>query len=213
METNLNSYNIKKEKDRNSPKFDREKIMEASKLFIEAIGDDPNRPGLIGTPDRVARAAEELFEGMAFTNDQIAEMFNTCFETDPDNEDLVTIMNIPIFSTCEHHLMLMYSMDCSIGYLPHKGKVIGLSKVGRIAEMCAHRLQLQEKLGEDIADVLKKILGTEDIIVVIRGKHSCMTARAGKSNAVTETATLKGRFRTVSDLRKEFYSLLPEYKG
>lgn len=203
-----NNYTRKKEIDREQPKFDRDKIMEAVKLLIEAIGDDPNRPGLEGTPDRVARMYEEVFEGMAFTNDEIAEMFNTCFETSENNEDLVAITKIPVFSYCEHHLALMYDMKVSIGYIPVKGRVVGLSKAARVAEMCAHRLQLQEKLGEDIASVIGKITGSPDIIVVIEGKHSCMTARGSKSDAVTKTATLKGRFRTVSDLRKEFYSLL-----
>lgn len=96
----------------------------------------------------------------------------------------------------------------SIGYIPKNGKVIGLSKAARIAEMCAHRLQLQEKLGEDIADVIGRVTGSSDVIVVITGKHSCMTSRGVKSPAITKTATLQGRFRTVSDLRKEFYSLL-----
>lgn len=208
MEIDKSSYNSKKSKDREQPKFDREKIMQAAKMFIEAIGDDPNREGLIGTPDRVARAAEELFEGMVYTNEEIAEIYNTCFETTEDNEDLVTIMDIPVFSTCEHHLMLMYDMKVSIGYIPVRGKVIGLSKAARIAEMCAHRLQLQEKLGEDIADVISRVTGSPDVCVVISGKHSCMTARGTKSDSITKTATLKGRFRTVSDLRKEFYSLL-----
>lgn len=203
-----NAYSKKKEIDREQHKFDREKIMKAVTLLVEALGDDPKRPGLVGTPDRVARMCEEVFEGMAFTNDEIAEMFNTCFETSEDNEDLVAITEIPVFSFCEHHCMLMYDMKVSIGYIPLKGRVIGLSKAARVAEMCAHRLQLQEKLGEDIAEVIGKITGSPDIIVVIEGKHSCMTARGSKSDAVTKTATLKGRFRTVSDLRKEFYSLL-----
>ena len=102
----------------------------------------------------------------------------------------------------------MYDMNVSIGYIPTKGRVIGLSKAARIAEMCAHRLQLQEKLGEDIAEVIKKVTGSDDVIVVIEGKHSCMTSRGVKSPAVTKTATIYGRFRTVSDLRREFYSLL-----
>lgn len=208
MEVERNSYNLKKEENRESPKFDREKIMQAITMIIEAIGDDPNREGLIGTPDRVARMYEEIYEGMAYSNEQIAEMFNTCFETSEDNEDLVTIMNIPVFSSCEHHMALMYDMEVSIGYIPKNGKVIGLSKAARIAEMCAHRLQLQEKLGEDIADVIGRVTGSPDVIVVITGKHSCMTSRGVKSPAVTKTATLKGGFRTASDLRKEFYSLL-----
>ena len=208
MDISNNSYNVKKEENRNQPKFDREKIMKAVTMIIEAIGDDPTREGLIGTPDRVARMYEEIYEGMAYTNDQIAEMFNTCFETTEDNDSLVTITNIPVFSSCEHHLALMYDMNVSIGYIPTKGRVIGLSKAARIAEMCAHRLQLQEKLGEDIAEVIKKVTGSDDVIVVIEGKHSCMTSRGVKSPAVTKTATIYGRFRTVSDLRREFYSLL-----
>ena len=208
MDISSNSYNLKKEENRNQPKFDREKIMKAVTMIIEAIGDDPTREGLIGTPDRVARMYEEIYEGMAYSNDQIAEMFSTCFETSEDNDSLVTITDIPVFSSCEHHLALMYDMNVSIGYIPTKGRVIGLSKAARIAEMCAHRLQLQEKLGEDIAEVIKKVTGSEDVIVVIKGKHSCMTSRGVKSPAVTKTATIHGRFRTVSDLRKEFYSLL-----
>ena len=102
----------------------------------------------------------------------------------------------------------MYDMNVSIGSIPTKGRVIGLSPAARIAEMCAHRLQLQEKLGEDIAEVIKKVTGSDDVIVVIEGKHSCMTSRGVKSPAVTKTATIYGRFRTVSDLRREFYSLL-----
>ena len=208
MDISSNSYNVKKEENRNQPKFDREKIMKAVTMIIEAIGDDPTREGLIGTPDRVARMYEEIYEGMAYSNDQIAEMFSTCFETSEDNDSLVTITDIPVFSSCEHHLALMYDMNVSIGYIPTKGRVIGLSKAARIAEMCAHRLQLQEKLGEDIAEVIKKVTGSEDVIVVIKGKHSCMTSRGVKSPAVTKTATIHGRFITVSDLRKEFYSLL-----
>lgn len=207
--TETNSYNIKKEEDRHNPKFDREKIMQAARLFIEAIGDDPSREGLVGTPDRVARAAEELFEGMAYTNDQIAEMFNTCFETSEDNEDLVTVGKIPIGSFCEHHIMPMVNMNASIGYIPSKGKVIGLSKLSRIAEMCGHRLQLQEKIGEDIADVLEKILGTKNIIVVIEGEHTCMSMRGIKARgSLTRTATIRGLFSSNIALRQEFYSLI-----
>lgn len=208
MNITESSYNVKKAENREHPKFDREKIMQAWRMIFEALGEDPDREGLQGTPDRIARMYEEVFEGIAYTNDEIAEMYNTCFETSEDNEDLVTILNIPVFSFCEHHAALMYDMKVSIGYLPNKGRVIGLSKAARVAEMCAHRFQLQEKLGEDIAYVLMKILNTRDVIVVVEGKHSCMTSRGVKSDSITKTATLKGRFRTVSDLRKEFYSLL-----
>lgn len=201
-------YDTKKQLDRTEPRFDREKIMKAVTLLIEAIGDDPNREGLKGTPDRVARMYEEIFEGMNYTNDEIAQMFSTCFTN--TSKGLVVEKNIPIFSYCEHHLALMYDMYVSIGYIPN-GKVIGLSKMGRIADMIGKRLQLQERIGEDIAYIMQKVLNTNDVIVVIQGKHSCMTARGGKfREACTRTATLRGKFDTDSDLRQEFYSLIKD---
>lgn len=190
-----------------SKSIDSAKIKELTKEFLVALGDDPNREGLKKTPDRVARMCQEIFEGMTFTNEEIAEKFNTCFE-DVETGDLVVESNIPIHSFCEHHIMLVYDMSVAIGYIPN-GKVIGLSKLARIADMVGKRLQLQERIGSDIADVLERVLGTPDIIVVIEGKHGCMTARGIKAReAVTKTATLRGKFQSDSDLRAEFYSLI-----
>ncbi len=187
--------------------IDRNKIEELTREFLIALGDDPDREGLKKTPSRVARMCDELFEGMTYSNHEIAEMFNTCFE-DVKTGDLVVESNIPIHSFCEHHLMLMYDMSVAIGYIPN-GKVIGLSKLARISDMVGKRLQLQERIGSDIADILHEILNTNDIIVVIQGKHGCMTARGIKSReAITRTATLRGRFESDSDLRSEFYSLI-----
>lgn len=187
--------------------IDKNKIEELTREFLIALGDDPDREGLKKTPSRVARMCDELFEGMTHSNHEIAEMFNTCFE-DVKTGDLVVESNIPIHSFCEHHLMLMYDMSVAIGYIPN-GKVIGLSKLARISDMVGKRLQLQERIGSDIADILHEILNTNDIIVVIQGKHGCMTARGIKSReAVTKTATLRGRFESDSDLRSEFYSLI-----
>lgn len=189
------------------PTIDTKKIEELTKEFLIALGDDPHREGLQKTPQRVAKMCNELFEGMLYTNEEIANMFDTCFE-DVETGDLVVESNIPIHSFCEHHLMLMYDMSVAIGYIPN-GKVIGLSKLARIADMVGKRLQLQERIGSDIADILSMILGTKDIIVVIQGKHGCMTARGIKSReAITRTATLRGRFWNDSDLRSEFYSLI-----
>ena len=200
------AYEIQKVVDRENPQFDRKKIMQAVTMLIEAIGDDPEREGLKGTPDRVARMYEEIFEGMRFTNDQIAEMFNTCFKS--DSNDLVVVKNIPIFSYCEHHMALMYNMEVSIGYIPN-GKVIGLSKISRVAEMVGKRLQLQERIGTDIAEIIQKIAGTENVIVVIEGEHSCMTTRGIKSRgSKTKTATLRGIFKDNIALRNEFYNLI-----
>ncbi len=184
------------------------KVIESSiRNILIALGDDPNREGLKETPKRVAKMYAEVFEGMKYTNDEIAEMYDKCFE-DTKTGDLVVVEHIPIFSYCEHHLALMYNMDVSVGYIPN-GKVIGLSKIARIADMVARRLQLQEKIGSDIMYVLKKILGTEDIIVVIKGEHSCMTARGiKKPGTVTKTSALSGKFWDNPVLRQEFYDLL-----
>lgn len=186
--------------------IDSKKIEELAREFLIALGDDPDREGLVKTPYRVGKMCQELFEGMRYSNEEIAEMFNTCFE-DVHTGDLVAECDIPIHSFCEHHLMLMYDMKVHIGYIP-KDKVIGLSKLARISDMVGKRLQLQEKIGSDIADILEMVLGTGDIIVVIEGKHGCMTARGIKAReSVTRTATLRGKFNTNSDLRAEFYSL------
>lgn len=187
--------------------IDTAKVEQAVKMLLEALGDDPEREGLKETPKRVAKMYKEVFEGMCYTNDEIAKMFDKCFE-DTTTGDLVVVGNIPVFSYCEHHMALMYDMKVSVGYIPN-GKVIGLSKIARVADMCAKRLQLQERIGTDIYEVLKQILGTEDIIVVIEGSHSCMTARGiKKETSRTKTACCKGNFRDNIALRQEFYGLI-----
>lgn len=186
--------------------IDKKAIEKAVKMIITALGDDVNRPGLVDTPDRVARMYLEVFEGMQYTNDEIAEMFDKCF--DSDSNDLVVVEKIPIFSYCEHHLALMYNMEVTVAYIPN-GKVIGLSKVARVADMVGKRLQLQERIGEDIAYIMQKILGTENVMVFVKGEHSCMTARGIRSRgSVTKTASLKGLFQTDSDLRSEVYNII-----
>ena len=176
-------------------------------MLIEAIGDDPDREGLTETPARVARMYDEIFEGMRYTNDEIADMFNKCFE-DVNSNDLVLVKDIEVFSYCEHHLALMYNMKCHVGYIPN-GKVIGLSKISRICDMVSKRLQLQEKMCADIAYIMQKVCDTEDVIVIIEGEHSCMTARGIKSrSAKTRTAAVRGLFDTDHDPRSEVYNLL-----
>lgn len=207
LDTYANSYNVIKKEARENPRLDREKIMQATRLMIEALGDNPDREGLRGTPDRVARAYEELFEGMNYTNDQIADMFDTCFHT--NTEGLVAVGQIPINSFCEHHILPMINMTASIGYIPSEGRVIGLSKLARIADLASKRLQLQERIGEDIAYIVQKVSQSPDVIVVIEGEHTCMTMRGEKARGtVTRTATLRGRFITNIALRQEFYSLI-----
>ena len=194
----------KKEATRN---FDIEAVEKAVFNLLSAFGVDMNREGLRETPHRAAKYWRELLEGELYTNDQIADMYNKCFE-DVKTSDLVIEKDIEIFSHCEHHLALMYDMKVSIAYIPN-GKVIGLSKMARIAEMVGKRLQLQERIGTDINYIMRKILGTDDVAVIIEGKHGCMTARGVKARtAVTRTACLHGRFETNASLRSEMYSLL-----
>ncbi len=175
--------------------------------LLKSFGVDLNREGLRETPHRAMKYWTELLEGELYTNDEIADMFNKVFE-DVQSSELVIEKDIEIFSHCEHHLALMYDMKVHIAYIPN-GKVIGLSKMARIAEMVGKRLQLQERIGTDINYIMRKVLGTEDVAVVIEGKHGCMTARGVKArSAITRTACLEGRFMTNPNLRAEMYSLL-----
>ena len=179
--------------------IDKKRIEKAVKEILIALGDDPERPGLVDTPHRVAKMYEEVFEGMNYTNDEIAEKFCKCFDT--DNNDLVVVKDIPIFSYCEHHMALMYDMKVSVAYIPN-GKVIGLSKIARIADMAAKRLQLQERIGSDIAEIMAEVTGSDSIAVKIEGCHSCMTARGIKKTAAkTLTTTFTGRFKTDASLQ------------
>ncbi|MFR6009597.1 MAG: GTP cyclohydrolase I FolE [Christensenellales bacterium] len=181
-------------------KIDTAAIEEHIRGILVALGDNPEREGLKDTPTRVAKMYEEVFEGMLYTNEQIAEMFGVTFDEDLNNGqsagDMVVVRDIEVFSYCEHHLALMYDMKITVAYIPN-GKVIGLSKIARIAEMVAKRLQLQERIGKDIADIMQMVTGSEDVAVLIDAKHSCMTARGIKNTvASTYTTTLRGRFKT-----------------
>ncbi len=180
--------------------IDKEAVCEHVRGLLIALGDDPDREGLKDTPDRVARMYEEVFEGMNYTNHEIAQMFDKTFEEDltfsSENSDFVIVKDIDIFSYCEHHMALMYDMKVTVAYVPN-GKVIGLSKIARIADMVSKRLQLQERIGTDIAEIMQEITGSEDVAVLIEGCHSCMTARGiKKTDAKTYTTTLRGRFQT-----------------
>ena len=179
--------------------IDAEAVKEHIRGLLVALGDDPDREGLKETPDRVARMYQEVFEGMNYTNHEIAQMFAKTFDDkmnfSESSQDMVIVKDIDIFSYCEHHLALMYDMKVTVAYIPN-GKVIGLSKIARIADMVGKRLQLQERIGTDIAEILQEITGSEDVAVVIEGTHSCMTARGiKKSAATTKTYTLRGRFK------------------
>ena len=179
--------------------IDKEKIKEHIRGILEALGDDPEREGLKDTPKRVAEMYAEVFEGMNYSNREIADMFNKTFEDDlsfdKNSDDMVIVRDSDIFSYCEHHMALMYDMKVTVAYVP-AGKVIGLSKIARLADMASKRLQLQERIGTDIAEIIQIVTGSEDVAVLIEGCHSCMTARGiKKSAAKTYTSALRGRFK------------------
>ena len=189
--------------------IDTEAVAYHIRGLLEALGDDPDREGLKETPQRVARMYEEVFEGMKYTNEEIAQMFDKTFSEDEEGGtdrygDMVVVKDIDIFSYCEHHLALMYDMKVSVAYLP-KDKVLGLSKIARICDMVGKRLQLQERIGSDIAEIIMEVSGSEDVAVYIEGCHSCMSARGiKKHNAKTVTTTLRGAFDTDSTLKWHF---------
>ena len=193
-------------------KIDVERIEKAVKEILLALGDDPERAGIVDTPKRVARMYEQVFKGMTYTNDELVKLFDVTFEEEGfarNESDIVVVKDIPIFSYCEHHLALMYDMEVTIAYLP-KGKVIGLSKLARIADMVGRRLQLQERIGKEIAEIVSKITESDAVCVLITGAHSCMTARGiCKPGSLTTTITYEGcAFIGNRELRNEFTSLI-----
>lgn len=194
--------------------IDKQAIKEHIRGILIALGDDPDREGLRETPDRVARMYEEVFEGMNYSNEEIAHMFDKAFTDDfsgsTRHQDIVLVKDIDIFSYCEHHMALMYDMQVSVAYLP-KGKVLGLSKIVRIADMAAKRLQLQERIGTDIAQIMTIASGSPDVAVIIKGCHSCVSARGiKKEQATTVTTTFTGQFETDISLQEKLYMMLQQ---
>ena len=169
-------------------KFDFDKVREATEQLLIAIGEDPNRPGLKETPRRVAGYWQELLEGNNYTNKEIADKFSKNFEVGYD--PMVVEMIEDVYSHCEHHLALMFDGDVVVGYLPVKNedgtyKVLGLSKINRIVDMCSKRLQLQEKLAADIAECISLATGSKSVYVNLTMKHGCVSARGAKSRGFT----------------------------
>lgn len=172
--------------------------------ILKAIGEDPDREGLRETPQRVAQMLAEVLEGVAYSNHEIAQMFGKTFtnECDYDAENAVVMKDITVFSFCEHHMALMYDMKVNVAYVP-RDKVLGLSKIARICDMAAKRLQLQERLGQDIAAIIAEAADTPDVAVAISGCHSCMTARGIRNaSAKTITTTFRGSFKSNARLQQ-----------
>lgn len=178
-------------------------MKEVFSQLIEMIGEDVNREGLVDTPKRAARAFKFLNSGYGQTLDTVIN--NAIFEA--ETEDMVIVKNIELYSLCEHHL-LPFIGKCHVGYLP-TGKVIGLSKVARIVEMFARRLQLQEKLTKQIAHALQSAIRPAGVAVVIEAQHLCMMMRGvEKQNSVMTTSSMLGIFREDISTRTEFLNLI-----
>ncbi len=173
------------------------------KKIIEQIGEDPTREGLVKTPERASRAMSFLTQGYSQTLESILN--GAVFESDSD--EMVIVKNIELYSMCEHHL-LPFIGKCHVAYLP-LGKVIGLSKVARIVDMYARRLQIQESLTKQIADAVQEVTGGQGVGVVVESQHLCMMMRGvEKQNSTMTTSVMLGRFKKDINTRNEFLSLI-----
>jgi GTP cyclohydrolase IA len=184
--------------------FDHARAEAAVRELLYAIGEDPDRHGLQETPARVARAYQEMFAGLYTDPDSV---LNTMF--DEDHDELVLVKEIPLYSTCEHHLVAFHGV-AHVGYIPgNEGRVTGLSKIARLVDLYAKRPQVQERLTSQIADALVKKLNPRGVIVVVEAEHLCMAMRGvRKPGAVTTTSAVRGLFKTNAASRAEALDLI-----
>jgi len=182
---------------------DLKKIEQAVTMILEAVGEDPQREGLLETPKRVAKMYSEMFSGL---NEDPKEYFKTVFHE--NHEELVLVKDIPFHSMCEHHLVPFYG-KAHIAYIPRDGVVTGLSKLARAVESTARRPQLQERITSTIADSIMDMLNPHGVYVVIEAEHMCMTMRGiKKPGAKTITAVAKGVYETDAIKRSEILAFI-----
>jgi len=184
--------------------FDQARAEAAVRELLIAVGEDPERPGLLDTPARVARSYKEIFAGLYSEPD---DALNTTF--DEGHQELVLVRDIPMFSTCEHHLVSFHGV-AHVGYIPGKsGKVTGLSKLARVVDLYAKRPQVQERLTSQIADALMRKLDPRGAIVVIEAEHLCMAMRGiRKPGASTTTSAVRGLLQSSAASRSEALDLI-----
>jgi GTP cyclohydrolase IA len=184
--------------------FDHDKIQRAVRLLLEAIGEDPDRPGIAETPARVAREYDEIFAGLLV---EPTDVLSVVF--DEAHDELVLMRDIPFHSMCEHHLVPFVG-HAHVGYMPNDaGQVTGLSKLARLVDVCAKRPGLQERMTTMIADALEQALDPRGVIVVVEARHFCMEMRGiRKPGAETVTSTVRGIFRDDPRTRAEALGLL-----
>jgi GTP cyclohydrolase I len=184
--------------------YDADRVQAAVHELLAAIGEDPNRAGLVATPARVARGYAELFGGLQVDPDSVLDAFFS--ET---YDEVVLVRDIPLYSMCEHHL-LPWTGRAHVGYLPNtQGRITGLSKLARLVDVLARRPQLQERLTTQVADVLDRVLRPRGVMVVVEAEHLCMTMRGVRQpGTTTVTSQLRGAFRDSPATRAEAMSLL-----
>ena len=184
--------------------FDGPRVERAVRELLLAIGEDPNRPGLVETPLRVARAYEEMFSGLrADPHEVLAQVF------DESHDELVLVKDIAVYSVCEHHLLPFHGV-AHVGYIPNEsGHISGLSKLARLVDVFARRPQVQERLTSQVADALDDRLGPRGVIVVVEAEHLCMSMRGvRKPGSRTVTSAVRGAFRDSPSTRAEAMSLI-----
>ncbi len=183
--------------------MDKERIQNAVREILIAVGENPDREGLLETPKRVANMYEEIFAGLTEDPKQHIKLFN-----EQSNDEMVIVKNIPFYSMCEHHLLPFFG-KAHIGYIPSDNKIIGLSKLARIVDNFAKKPQVQERLTSDIADFLNDNLQPKGVAVIMEAEHMCMTMRGARAaGSKTQTSALRGIMRTDAKTRAEVLSLL-----
>lgn len=186
------------------PEFDQPRAEAAVRELLLAVGEDPDRDGLKATPARVARAFREMFAGLYVDPDTVLDI-----TFDEGHSELVLVKQIPMYSTCEHHLVAFHGM-AHVGYIPGEdGRVTGLSKLARVVDLYAKRPQVQERLTAQVADAVMRKLRPRGVIVVVEAEHLCMAMRGvRKPGAVTTTSAVRGLFKTNSTSRAEALELI-----
>ena len=182
----------------------RDEAEAAVRTLIRWAGDNPDREGLVGTPDRVVRAYEEFFAGY---DDDPRDMLRRTFEEVEGYDEVVVLRDIRLESHCEHHMVPIIG-KVHVGYLPDR-RVVGISKLARVVDAYAHRLQIQEKLTAQIANTLQEVLQPRGVAVVIEAAHQCMTTRGVRKSDVTMvTSRMLGAFRDNGETRREFLTMI-----
>jgi GTP cyclohydrolase IA len=183
--------------------MNREKIKSAIQMILEEVDPEPGRPDLAKTPDRVAKMYEEIFSGATLKPEDALEVLLT-----EQHDEIVIVKDIPIYSMCEHHMLPFYG-KAHVGYIPKNNRITGLSKLARVADLFAKRLQVQERLTASIADLVMKKLKPYGVIVVIEAEHLCMIMRGVKKpGSYTVTSAVRGVFKTNEKTRAEAFSLI-----